>query len=412
MFGSINLNEYDKIIKETSRNETDILVAKYKNIHMIIFQYCVDNNIIISSPDILVDSTSSRRTIDYSLYAANPFKHATNLSNKFVEISKFVEMRTQISHQEFVIQIELIVFVKFYILPYTREKNIKFMQTYNCQLYDIDLQFMPPGVELIDIYRQLYTPLNVSNWKKILTLEGKIYTLHKEQNKSICNTTFIKRADDKIINIKTAIFDKWCNDKVLVGHWAYNVYTSLEKINNQLDKNERLQIISDNPIENDILSLELLIKNRFNCRLSYKKQNVGIPKDFRIEKHCIDVMNNGKSYTILEIYNSSSFEIIPYIEINQRMIGNPYVLLRFFMIDYWIIQYITSLGKMPLNVCKNKLSNIIKCTSTLRSTGIIHHGFGKKYTGSYINEFIADKLRRLDTERHAPYLPYVKKRTY
>lgn len=416
MFVDLNANKYLDTIKELIDAETHTLISQYEKVHKIIFQYCIANNIIISDPEILVDNNVSRRRIGYYLYATNPFKHAINLSNELVKISKFVEMKTQITHKEFVICVNLLTFVNFYEIPYVKERKEKssFIKTSTCIIYNMKLQFMPPDVELINIYRKLYTASCVSEWKSTLKLEKNIFDLHKKRIDYFEMKPYRIFEPIKITDIKKEIFKTWCTDKIIIGYWAYYLYVINSKDIPEYKFNymERLQLISQNSIENDFLSLTTLIKNQFACQISYKKQNINIPKDFRIEKYCITVIDNDKIYTILELYNSSTFEIIPYIQLDNYMVGNPFVLLRFFLIDYWIIKYITAIGKLPSKICYLLLDKIMKHINVLRSDSMVQYLFGKKYTGLYVDEIIADKLRRLDTVRHMIYLPHVKKREY
>ena len=428
MFNGVDIINYINILKSDSLKQKYLLIDKYKDIYQLILNYCLKNeDIILSDLDILIDKDISKN-LCYNLYSPYPFKHATLLSNEISKITKLVEMRTLISHKEFSININLIQMINFYALPYIKiaNKNIKFINTIilpidksiNKEL--INLQFLSPEIELINVYNKLYNPVYVDEWEKLLKLEKKLYIIYKHIF-IIKNINLKHYVDKSLINLKQYIVNNWCFlDKIIIGYWGYILYVKDDNSHNFEDinifnlKNERLQIISQNSIENDILTLETLVKKKSSFQISYKQQNINIPKDFRIKKYIISIVKNGNSIIIMEIYNSSSFELIPYIDITylnfKYRVGNPFVLLRFFLIDYWLLRYINALSKISTIIYENKLNNIMKCIKFIRSK--IDLGFGIKYTGQYIDEIIADKLRKLSTKRHIPYLPYVKMRTF
>jgi len=427
MFTKLDIVDYVNTIKSSSDSEKRKLVQVHKDIHKIIVNYCLKNDIIVSDPETLVNRDRSKK-LSFDLYSPYPFKHAILLSNELINITKFVEMRTCISRKEFIIYVNLIQLIKMYDLPYIKKegKDVKFINTLSCSVGDVKLQFLSPEIELMDIYHKLYIPTQVEEWGALLQLEEELFSCYqtymtpkKTKRSSYTNKSLIK--------LKQNILNNWCSishtsDIIVIGYWAYMLYDS----KNEQFKNERLQVISANTIDNDILTLETLVTNYSHAayegkpsyQISYTQQNVNIPKDFRIQKHAISIIKDGKNITIMEIYNSSSFELIPFVDstilgkktTDGVKVGNPFVLLRYYLIDYWLLHYITALGKMPLNVCDDKLGNIMKCIEYMRTK--INMGFGKNYIGQFIDEQIADKLRRLDTERHAPYLPFVKKRTF
>ena len=429
MFGELDIVNYVNTIKSSSDSEKRKLVGAHKDIHNIIVNYCLKNDIIVSDPKTLVNRDRSKK-LSFDLYSPYPFKHATLLSNELMNATKFVEMRTLISRKEFVIYVNLIQLINMYDLPYIKKEgvDVKFINTLPCSVGDIKLQFLSPEIELMDIYHKLYTPTQVDGWETLLQLEDELFSCYQTHMTPKKTKPTSSHTNKSLIKLKQYMLDNWCttscsSDIIVIGYWAYVLY---QKLDVQF-KNERLQVISANNIKNDILALETLSANysqanshgdKLSYQISYVQQNVNIPKDFRIQKYAINIVNNGKKITIMEIYNSSSFELIPFVSSSFEekttdacvKLGNPFVLLRYYLIDYWLLRYITALGKIPINVCSDKLGNIMKCIEYMRTK--INMGFGKNYVGQFINEQIADKLRRMDTERHAPYLPYVKKRTF
>ncbi len=437
MFMDLNIENYIDNLNQESENEKNKLINKYSDIKKEILGYCSKHNIIISEPNLLIDKEYITNMLTFDLYSSHPFKHANNLSNELVKYTTDVVMQTKISHQEFTIRInsQIIPIVNFYKLQKTTDESKDFKQSAIVTLSDIsdnrfiktnigshDLLLLPPHTELMNIYRKLYSSSCATKWKNLLELEDNIF---KSIDKT-ASTSIIKPTDSQTsLELKKTIFSKWCKDKdiVIIGYWAISLLNiSSDKISKEdRDKmhHERLQIISPNPIKNDMLSLELFVEKEMKYKLTYTTNNVDIPYDFRLKKHTIWAANSSKKFCIIEIYNSAEYELIPYCHItsvdkhqtklfSEYKIGNPFVLLRFLFIVYWTIEFIMSIGKLPEQIGNDKLNNIVKITRILRTD--LSNGFGKTFIGSYEDENIADKIRQIESPSHFPYMPAVKKR--
>lgn len=417
MFVNLNIDEYIDQIKQESIKEKNKLINKYLKIKNEILHYCSNHNIIISDPNLLTDVNHIHNMLGFNLYSPNPFKHANNLSNELVKYTKNVEMQTKISHQDFIIKIDSQIkpMVNFYKFPKINVLDIIFICCIKRSIDSNDLLLMPPNVELMNIYRRLYLPSCAFEWKILLELEDKTFKCFdvltpRDESYSIVNKSDSGSSRKSMqLDIKQTTFDRWCKKDgiVVIGYWIAGVL---------LDKKlqgERLQVISANHIQNDILSLEIFIEKEFSCKLTYSTCDVNIPQDFRLKKHTVIVNSSYGKICIMEIFNSASFELIPYItrpSIPDIKIGNPFVLLRFLFIDYWIIEFIMAIDKLPKKIGMIKLNFIMDLIKDLRQDKFIKLGFGKDFIGSYIDEQIADKIRRTESPLHLPYLPYMKKR--
>ena len=81
-----------------------------------------------------------------------------------------------------------------------------------------------------------------------------------------------------------------------------------------------------------------------------KEQSLKITNDDRILRNTIYITNTNASKSekaIIDIFNSASYELIPYNKLSVYSgskkqsivnIGNPYVIMRFLLIDYWTIR--------------------------------------------------------------------------
>jgi len=176
-------------------------------------------------------------------------------------------------------------------------------------------------------------------------------------------------------------------------------------------------------------------------------------QDYRIKRTIIRMGENQKE--ILYIYNSAEFELIPFNEItddknNIIQIGNPFVLMRFMLIDLWMVRLISNLGGIDPAYALQRQQSILKKLIDLRTmissqesttlyndeqiTDIADNYFTGtnelrvfqdtcseaediekhqcNYIGQYQNEVVSMKLLAKQSDRFVDYIPEdYKKRT-
>lgn len=407
MFSKLDIDKYIDDIQKYSQLKKKKIHKEYLDIYKHIFKYCVSNNIILSNSNLLIDKNYIENMLEYDCYTNNPLKHANNLSNELLKYTKNIEMLTKIPFREFsiIINSQILPVVNLYALP---KCTTDFIRTIPISIYEIKIKLMPPEVELINIYRKLYLPDYASKWKTIVDLEYTIFSKYNIHDiTKNCNVKL--HISNYLTKIKSSIVNKWCKntDNIIVGYWACYLLNIKISDNMNLLQAERLQLISKNSIENECLSLEKFLEKEFNTKIAYKVQDIDVPKDFRLKKY-IFTMNG---HIFLEIFNSASFELIPTMQYKEtNAIGNIFVLLRFLFIDYWILSYVISIKKIPVDIGKRKLCLINNLIINLRKSKYITTGFNKQYVGHYENEQMADKIRRIKGTYYSPYLPHIKKR--
>jgi hypothetical protein len=64
------------------------------------------------------------------------------------------------------------------------------------------------------------------------------------------------------------------------------------------------------------------------------------------------------------IYNSAQYDLIPFnlarYEKNKIQVGNPFVLLRFLLIDYWTLRIIKLLNYIDEKFYKHRTNSILR----------------------------------------------------
>ena len=456
MFSSIlNTDLMDSVKNFAKQNKITVNRNMNKDLFKDIENYVNKNNIIVSDIDILIQSKNFELKIKdtlykeiYNIYCFNPFKHANELINSIASRiekekekgnkEKWLTLKTLIPHKHLSILYKGMIIVNIFHL---HEKNINLLISpilFKGFYTNKDLCFLPYEIELIDLYRKLYSPTKefVEKWKDLLYIEP--YLISKT-NERIQNKVFTEIKGGDIVNIdsntiKQMIIFKLLpeNNFILIGQWAVNII-EFGLYGGTLKKSiEKVQIISEMEIKETFSIIKNHIKtilpnNPFE--ITYREHELHIPKDIRIRRYTIYIQipcdEEGKcpvrQITLMDIFTNATYELIPWISSNIFLkkkidfypnikIGNPYVLLRFFMLDMWILRIIFSKGLLIKNTVQKKLDNIWISVNKIRNPsklgGIINKSFSiENYIGKYSDENIYFK-NIIKEQKISDYFPY------
>ena len=81
MFNQLDIDNYVDDIINSTVIERKKLHKSNVSIYKTIFTYCLENHIIISCSDLLIDPNHVENMLSYDLYTTKPLKHANNLLN-------------------------------------------------------------------------------------------------------------------------------------------------------------------------------------------------------------------------------------------------------------------------------------------------------------------------------------------
>ena len=266
----------------------------------------------------------------------------------------------------------------------------------------------------------------MSDWKDLIEIEPLLIKNAKskdyDSNKNIKGGTLENNKKySKFKNIETLkyiiilkILSKL--DYILIGSWAINLIEMGLQGGNIKQSYEKIQLITQDSIEITFQTLKDKIKGFFPdylYEISYKEHNLCLPKEYRATRYTVYIKipcsNEGecpiKEKPIIDIFINGTYELIPWISANRFLkrkniyypkhikIGNPYVLLRFLLIDLWIIRILFIKGIMLKNTYEIKIKKIwimiLKIRNKNKLCGIINKAFGlDNYIGIYSNEYI------------------------
>jgi hypothetical protein len=307
-------------------------------------------------------------------------------------------MNTSVKNEEFVITYDTRMIAKIYAIQpgyMQSQKTASIGKTIHPVIID-KIQYLPPSVEIIDLYNILYTGNGYDDAILNITLQlakmvtdktggdireiQKSPTFKKKKKKKQKNTNELsilanindsdedsdgiddiigsgekscyEKKKNELEAIKIALlrdYFKGRNDMILIGSIGYNWYHRGDQICPNM---ERIQIITSVPInevKHDITQYIEGIGRNYKIIVS-DELGLMIPKDFRSKKTIfsmvITTIKGPKEKPFLEVFNNTNFELIPAFQANDILIGCKYVLLRFLYIDLWIANFVFTIGKL------------------------------------------------------------------
>lgn len=326
----------EKLIDDANKNIIMLFKKEYGKYNDIIESYIRDNNLI---------STFDK---SYHIYCDNALKHSNNLSNSISIETNYVEMKTNIPYKQFTI------IVNTYLL---------------CIIYSFGKFRNKPIIDILSRSTIPFELLLINKYQDAYYIENQPYDDINDLNE------LVQELYDGGYNDKQILYSNNITDNnVIIG------YNALKLLGIKVKHNNRLQIITDNIDE----TLEKIKETYSSANI---KELDTMTHDVRLKKYTAYIENK----PIIDIYNSGSYELIPYKKIDNIMVAHPYVICRFLMIDYWI----TILLETP----DDRIKDVIK---TLMNINNVQY---TQYYGVHEDKNIALKKLYKDTDFFS-YFPY------
>lgn len=360
-------------------------------------QFCSDNNVLIGGPvgvHMLIKKEINKDLFVWDLYCDDIFQTSKNLATALSEVksphvpSRTVALQTNIRHKEFTIFVYTRMLFKIYSLDKYRGVKLSEMMCQNTTpgyFTQVPIKCICAEMQLIETYRILYTPAKMAMWQAGLDIEDKLFAV------ATGPASDIKGGREQSCDYQKVLVQLLTKSPhVLIGDHALS---DMGLITNPA----RIQIISSDDIEIIRTLVEKTICNQ-RTKINQVKYSLNIPSDFQITKHTLYITSGKDQTPIMDVFNSSQFEMIPYYWGRDKYagvrIGNPWVILRFLFIDIWVLKLIMRMSgdakpmkcKISTNVSRAAL--VRKFISTRGPTEAFQLS---NYAGTYINETIAKK---------------------
>lgn len=461
MFNSLETTDFGDVVVEKASDFIKTDRMRFENLYKIITDYCASNSIMISNADALISDASGAEaafTETLNVHCTFPYNHAIKIANLICGIGEWVKMRTVVGYREFAVDYDSRTLANIFGLEIQKGVDPRSI------ILPVDignLTYLPPEVEILDVYHKLYSPSEVDCWAEAITVERDLYGLIMKRLESgvfggdKMGSAHPPKDTTDLQYLKYLFLREFCGtfvkDYVVIGHWAMHaVEASREEDYKMKSSIEKMQVITSIEVNRAIEDIIRFLSRYTNARIASRMQDLHIPKDFRISRHTIyigvpDKNGNVKDKAFLDVFNCGNFELIPYVSLslktkygsmikdpqefnkypksrsrkNRRRrggvesdefiikIGNPFVLLRFLFIDLWVIRIIHNMGHLTREILQTKVKYIMHVVQKIKdpSFGLMSKVFGLDYVGVYKDYDISKKADNLKSKMFFPYYP-------
>jgi hypothetical protein len=385
----------------------------YVPFFQIVEEFCRRDCVCSGRVGMLLSARKHEQTLDsfyWEIYANNTFETAKKLADALAAVKSnhipvdTLSMQTNLKNREFTIYLMARPIVKVYAVGNFRGKDlVDVMNPGRVQsvFSPEPIRVVPDYIHLAMIYRDLYTPAKVSLWAALLELEPLLWENlaagsrqapavgAREDSGEICGG-----AQDEHQMLKFVREFLREEQNIVVGEYAASLLCGKTP-----PASARLQIISSMNID----EIARVFSARGNVvKINYPTNTFG---DFQLTKHSLYLDNRNYRKLLLEVYNSSTYEMVPRRIIGGMRVGNPLVVLRFLFIEQWIVRQIAAAGvaihfdSQPIHETRRVLYEDLEAAFQLDG-----------YDGVYTREDVAKKkmIKELG-ERFPTYYPGKKK---
>lgn len=385
--------------------------------------------------NLLLNRDSTHQEFVYELYTEDSLHHANSLSNEIASLIKskndswITRMTSKIPNIQYEIWIDFRLMVKIFTLKSDPVKAYELIQPVQVKSHDgkRELLVLSPEMHLIEIYKVLSLPNEVGVWDEKLNEELQLFQLLQQRVKTIGGDEMTK---DERTNVENALLAKFVvgnKNIVLLGEHAVKIIYG--KHNKQLQTSSPvILVISTQDPEEDYNTIKKIITETLGRSIPVTKitRSVNVMQDHRILRTTIKVGSENSQKEVMYIYNSAQYDLIPFntavSDKNSEIIqvANPFVLIRFLLIDLWVVRWVKEMGKINEFFADKRVSSIINLIVELRKMmgdGKIRDELYSKndellnvfqrnrYIGKYVDEVIAMKMNMADQKRYADYYP-------
>ncbi len=359
---------------------------QYKDVYYLIEKYISEvarlekkKRLIVGGSmgiNLLLEKERSLEDYVYELYTEDPLINANSITNKIdvwindklKDKTKIVFLSTKIPYQRYEIFLDGRLIVLVLALPTGGYDIVQPLSTKSFN-QEFQLLILSPEIYLIDIYRTLYSPNAVDNWETAISDENKLFQHLKKRIKGKGVDPVDGGADEELSHemrqkIELALMKFVTNNRqtVLIGEHAMHLLIKSEL------KTKIVQILSVDP-DTDVLEIKKVIFSVLgkNVPITTTTKELHIMQDYRIRRMSVRIMKKEVMY----IYNSPQYDLIPF---NTAMngdsfiqVGNPFVVLRFLLIDYWMIRWLSAGGHIDERFMRGRLDSVVAKLLELRT---------------------------------------------
>ena len=408
MYANLIKREYDKELKIDAIPMIRSERLKLEDIFEHILDFCTSEGLIISDVDILLNKKEDYWT-NMQIYTSQAESNTKKLFSKLCKTfgAKF-SMKISEWNSTYYIEYNTKRICIITLLKIYKDYSIDdFVQPVIHTYKKYEIKVLPPLLELISLYENLYNPIMAEEWPSILKnirdleIGVKSSSIIKIDDVSLFTTPSSLSAFGVSHPNKKNI-RKEAYNKILLKFISDTNYILITDINDIQKHGGKIEIISKNDIKNDVSSLDNYFKKMMpHNNTDYNQVDLFIPNEYSMEKYNVFIIDkNGEKTNILNIYNNTSYQLINIIDFKKNgmifKIPDPIVVMRFAYITLWKEIIINRLLDKKISH-NNKIDQVLKIIEE-NSKKINIYERKINYIGNYLDLNIENKKKALSVQ--------------
>ena len=412
-------NNFEKI-RTTLMAECDQSVVSrripYMAIYTIIEEYIRTNQLIVSTRGRMLKSLAVGMFV-YDIFCQNCEKNANELANTLAELDEYVEMSTKLPRQKITITIRCVTVVTLYSLPaISRGPAIGVSAIFSTTTQPgrfCNMLHFSNEIELIEVYHMLYCLHNVADWADLAELEMDMYATisHKIGGKQRNRIAKLKRP---LLSTQTTGHAGTRPGKsVDIAEYIATAMHTLSPMVIFISETAKALLTNKSVIRLQCItwqSPKIIMANLnavFGRELGIKKCKIDAPFDVRLCRYTVHI---GK-HVLADIYNSARYEPVPVVRYQGHAIGNIYVLLRFTLLDMYLVKFLQASDRIHAETATAIRRKLLSMLLLFRDAG---GAATDDYVGTYVPLSVYEKKKQAATKvkRYVPRLYKSQNGTY
>ncbi|HEY4480497.1 MAG TPA: hypothetical protein VI821_00180 [Candidatus Paceibacterota bacterium] len=397
LFSDVNIDE----IVENAGAKIAKIRRNLLQIYQIIAQFVADKTLIISDASLLIGAWNVETTEIYrfNIYVDEPFTLARELAQLLAKVAKYVTVKHVLFDEEIEIAVDSEIIATFYRI--SNPQIINYIPFINKQIADVsNIHVIPPEVEIINTYHKLYSIEAAKDRDKFAQVEPLLFEMLTKRTRKIKGNAEIPDLSNlsgtRLFRAMIAILADELpgDDAIIVGEVAY------QKLSDNAFSSDQLRFISRLEIREFAEKIRRIFAENggssADLRISWLQQKIYLPFDSRLRIYRVYAEIGEYKRRICTVYNSATYEIVPYVKRKDVPIGSRFVLLRFIFIEIWQYKIMRKIEAIDVATMENAVEELLEIAENVRAMTAeetLH------YTGVYEPSADAKKLANIERSR-------------